>query len=182
MSFKQHFFKHINEEHTNEEELMLLFAHNYTSGQHSFGDNPEVPAGDPLTKLQIEEVYRFTPELDSFLKKYAKSVTYLKLYWGSYHERSFDARAIVSLHVPEEMDDELQRIKEHHRDEKVYDWSLSHPNESITLPFKGLDAVKEQMDTFIYSRSDWKFNPKAGENREEYWSRLIEREKIKNFK
>lgn len=160
--------------------LTILSGYKYTSGKHSFGyGEKDIPAKDPMNDFKIEMVYNITPELSEIINKYAVSSRFRKNVGGSFHERWASVSATVMLDLPEDIIADLYQIKEDTENlNNMHGWEIDDVSKEIVLSFNGLDKLKEDFEAYVFSNNSWRYKPNTGEDRETYWKRMIERERI----
>lgn len=163
----------------------------FSSGHHGRGGNPEISAGDPLTRghaswsiMDVDEEYDL-PELKELVGKPVQIWTGDG--WGSYHERSITVFLIapgLSGFKKEAKDIKLVSEFPFHSlrascEELINKLGIGNPPYSQDFP--KLDVPESHMDWFSDEDADEALRrlsietpdkPKLGETSQQYWDRL----------
>jgi hypothetical protein len=139
--------------------IKVAEIYGYTSGFHSDDGTDDIPAEDP---------WEFIDTLD-FLITNPLVLTGKRLYlrnncWGSYHESCIDVDVFIS-----EEDARGSVFKEGRKEEETH---------SIRYLDTFLAGKLESLLQQIKDACEFDNDPLYGEQRDEYWKRLIEKEKM----
>jgi len=161
-------------------QIPYIVGEQYTSGAHSFGDKPEIPAKDPRKVIEPRIVYD-SEKLAHILKLYdcvVSQVTYERYEWGSYHERQLYCNAILTIEPNDSYDISYSMISEI-EDSKIDDdyyfpltGSYVRNEKELkreTLPFTSFDDILEKWKEMVNSS---KITTPQGSS-EEYWNKKI---------
>jgi hypothetical protein len=136
--------------------LEILTLDSFSSGMHSFGDNDDVPAGNPAGNANLE--IKINPHYEKDLV--GRKCFVLDRSWGSFHERSFDlvVCAIISRSEYSTFNTYPEKLRP-----KDY--------KKITKFFK-FQSLKQAIKTVEELEPNLDFEVNDGESREQYWQRI----------
>jgi hypothetical protein len=144
-------------------QIPYIIGEKYTTGRHSFGDSPEIPASDPRKSIEPKIIYD-AQKLSEILKQYdckILRVIYERYEWGSYHERQLYCNAHLVMSEANDIDDNENMMSdiENVKIEDDYYYPLTGPGSYVrsrgltteTLPFTSFKDIlknwKEMVDS-----------------------------------
>jgi hypothetical protein len=156
-------------------QIPYIIGEEYTSGAHSFGGSPEIPASDPRKSIEPRIVYDST-KLSEILKIYdcdISQVSYERYEWGSYHERKLYCNAILTIEPNDSygisygMISEIENSKI--EDDYYYNITNKKGVEVETLPFTSFEDILENWKEMVSSSE---ITTPQGSS-EDFWNKKI---------
>jgi hypothetical protein len=162
-------------------QIPYIIGEQYTSGAHSFGDKPEIPAKDPRKVIEPKIVYD-SNKLSEILKIYdfvISQVSYERYEWGSYHERQLYCNAILTIESTDSHGVCYYMMSEIEDSKIEDDYYYNFTNSSYDSVKKGVEVETLPFTSFEDILENWKEMVSSSEittpqgSSEDFWNKKI---------